>query len=57
MQKHVIKKVFQNSKILHFLGVKSEIYQMTFHEIPKIPQIGVKNEENMVLEQFLIPES
>ena len=26
MQNHVTKKVFQNSKILHFLGVKSEIY-------------------------------
>ena len=27
MQNHVIKKIFQNQKILHFLGVKSEIYQ------------------------------
>ena len=29
MQNHVTKKVLQNSKILHFLGVKSEIYQCT----------------------------
>ena len=27
MLNHVIKKVYQNSKILQFLGVKSEIYQ------------------------------
>ena len=26
MQNHMTKKVFRNSKLLHFLGVKSEIY-------------------------------
>ena len=34
MQNHMTKKVFRISKILHFLGVKSEIYQCSNISFP-----------------------
>ena len=35
MQNHMTKKVFRNSKILHFLGVKSEFYHYSFVSVSK----------------------
>jgi len=41
MKNHMTKKVFRNSKILHFFGVKSEIYQSRSN--PKIQTFSYGN--------------
>ena len=44
MQNHMTKPVFRNSKILHFLGVKSEIYQSLRHLNFKLVHIFIEGQ-------------